>query len=51
MITVLETQRLILKVPDDSDLNDLIALRTDIEVMRCVNAFDQPFGQRHDSNS
>ena len=44
MITVLETQRLILKVPDDSDLNDLIALRTDIEVMRCVNAFDQPFG-------
>lgn len=44
MITILETQRLILKVPDDSDLNDLIALRTDIEVMRCVNAFDKPFG-------
>lgn len=29
----LETQRLILKIPELSDLDDLIALRTDPDVM------------------
>jgi hypothetical protein len=34
---VLETQRLILKTPELSDLDDLIALRTDPDVMQYIN--------------
>ena len=43
-IQILETERLILQVPQSSDLNDLIALRTDPEVMRCLGGFGQAFG-------
>ena len=43
-IKILETERLILHVPQSSDLNDLIALRTDPEVMRCLGGFGQAFG-------
>ena len=43
-IKIIETERLILQVPQSSDLNDLIALRTDPEVMRSVSGFGQEFG-------
>ena len=43
-IAILETERLILKLPQLSDLDDLIALRTDPEVMRCPGGFGQEFG-------
>ena len=43
-ITILETTRLYLTVPQTSDLADLIALRTDPEVMRCIGGFGQAFG-------
>ncbi len=43
-IKILETQRLILQVPQLSDLDNLIALRTDPEVMQCLGGFGQPFG-------
>ena len=43
-ITILKTKRLILKVPQLSDLDNLIALRTDPEVMRCWGGFGHEFG-------
>ncbi len=43
-IQILETERLILQVPQLSDLDNLIALRTDPEVMRCIGGFGQAFG-------
>jgi RimJ/RimL family protein N-acetyltransferase len=43
-IKILETERLILQVPQLSDLDDLIALRTDPEVMSCLGGFGQEFG-------
>ena len=43
-IKILETTRLILQVPELSDLDNLIALRTDPEVMRCPGGFGQEFG-------
>ena len=43
-IKILETTRLILRVPELSDMDNLIALRTDPEVMRCLGGFGQEFG-------
>ena len=43
-ITLLETERLILRVPQLSDIDNLIALRTDPEVMSCLGGFGQEFG-------
>jgi RimJ/RimL family protein N-acetyltransferase len=43
-INILETKRLILTVPQLSDLDNLIALRTDPEVMCCLGGFGQEFG-------
>jgi RimJ/RimL family protein N-acetyltransferase len=43
-ITILETKRLILKVPQLSDLENLIGLRTDPEVMRYWGGLGQEFG-------
>ena len=43
-IQIRETERLIPHVPQSSDLNDLIALRTNPEVMRCLGGFGQAFG-------
>ena len=43
-IKILETKRLILQVPQLSDLDHLIALRTDPQVMRCLGGFGEPFG-------
>ena len=43
-VKILETKRLILQVPQLSDLDDLIALRTDPEVMSCLGGFGQEFG-------
>ena len=43
-IKILETERLILQVPQLTDLDDLIALRTDPDVMRCIGGFGQAFG-------
>ena len=43
-INILETKRLILTVPQLSDLDNLIALRTDPEVMCCLGGFGQAPG-------
>jgi RimJ/RimL family protein N-acetyltransferase len=44
MVVILETKRLQLRVPQASDLPDLIALRTDIDVMSCIGGFGEDFG-------
>ncbi len=43
-IKILETERLVLQVPQLTDLDDLIALRTEPEVMRCWGGLGQEFG-------
>ena len=43
-IKILKTERLILQVPQLSDLDNLIALRADPEVMSCFGGFGQEFG-------
>ena len=44
MNVILETERVILTVPQSADYPHLLQLRTDPEVMRCVSGFGQPFG-------
>ncbi len=44
MNVILETERVILTVPQSADYPHLLQLRTDPEVMRCVGGFGQPFG-------
>ena len=41
---ILATKRLVLQVPQSSDLDRLIALRTDPEVMSCLGGFGHAFG-------
>jgi RimJ/RimL family protein N-acetyltransferase len=43
-IKIVETERLILQVPQQCDLKHLIALRTDPAVMKCTGGLGQPFG-------
>lgn len=43
MNVILETERVILTVPQSADYPHLLHLRTDPEVMRCVSGFGQPF--------
>ena len=43
-IKILETKRLLLQVPQLNDLDNLIGLRTDPDVMRCLGGFGQDFG-------
>jgi hypothetical protein len=43
-IKIVETERLVLQVPQQCDLNHLIALRTDPAVMKCTGGLGQPFG-------
>ena len=44
MTCILETERLKVCIPQLSDLDNLISLRTNPEVMRCLGGFGQEFG-------
>ena len=44
MTCILETERLKVCVPQLSDLDNLISLRTNPEVMKCLGGFGQEFG-------